>query len=465
MPDRTRSADVADARAASTTSRRSKPTKPYPEFPLFPHATGRWAKKIRGKFVFFGPWDDPFGALDRYLAQRDELMAGRDPRRGETNARTQHREPVRRGESALVLATAAPAAGPGTALGVRGETNAPTAGGRSKRSAVIVPSAGVTVRDLANHFLTAKRRRVDAGEMTLRSFSDYHDTAKWLVDLFGRNRPVEGEHGLGPEDFARLRAAIARKRGPVALANQIGRVRSVFKHGFEAGLLERPARFGPEFVKPAKRTMRLARRRGGEKMFEPEEIAALLAGAGVQMRAMVLLGLNAALGNTDVAGLAWSSVDLKAGVVDAPRSKTGIARRCVLWPETVAALGAVRKAVKRTRSVGDLVFVTKYGKPWVRVEARASEGSAGRPGVVKDAVASEFSKLTRETGTHRPGRGFYALRHTFRTVADEVPDRAAIDLIMGHEDGSDIAVHYVERISDERLRRVVEHVRVWALRC
>ena len=68
---------------SSKTKAGSKPAKPRPDFPLFPHATGRWAKKVRQKLVYFGKIaDDPKGekALALWLEQKDELLAGRTPR-------------------------------------------------------------------------------------------------------------------------------------------------------------------------------------------------------------------------------------------------------------------------------------------------------------------------------------------------------------------------------------------------
>ncbi len=90
-----------------------------------------WAKKIRGKLHYFGPWDDPNGAGQRYLDQRGDLQAGRTPR---------------------------------------------------------VARDGLTVGDLVNRFLTAKRQLVDSGEMVLRSWKDYHASCGRVVSILGADR-------------------------------------------------------------------------------------------------------------------------------------------------------------------------------------------------------------------------------------------------------------------------------------
>ena len=318
----------------------------------------------------------------------------------------------------------------------------------------------LTIRDLANHFLTAKQRRVESGEMGSRSFNDYHRTSAMLVKFFGADRRVDH---LTSIDFGRLRMSLAKRYGAVMLGNQVGRIRSVFKYGYEASLLDRPMRFGPEFTKPARRLVRQERAVRGERMYTPAEIRSILEAAGPQMKAMVLLGLNCGMGNTDVASLPRAAVDQKKAMVTFPRPKTGISRRCPLWPETLAAIAEAERVRPRVRDEahGDLVFITKYGRPWVRVDAPGARSKGKNHSVVKDAVTTEFNKLLRSVGIQGERRGFYALRHTFRTVADEVGDRRAVDLIMGHENSEDISTAYVERVADERLVKVTEHVKGW----
>ena len=371
----------------STRQHRQKPPKPRADFPLFAHANGRWAKKIRGKMAYFGKWEDPDAALAEYLDKRDDLYAGRRPR----------------------------------------------------------PKAeGLELRDLLNRFLDAKTRKLEAGEIKPKTFGDLHATCARLADAFGGRRLVDD---LRADDFGRLRAAIAKRRGPVALGNEVQRVRSVFKYGYEAGLVEQPIRFGPEFVKPAAKAMRQARAANGHRMLEPDQCRALLDEATVPMRAAIFLGLNAGYGNTDIGELPFSALDLDAAIIDFPRPKTAIARRCTLWPETEAALKAAigdRPKPKSTEHAR-LVFITRWGRPWVQGKT--------------DSVGLEFAKLLRKLSIPAHGR-FYVLRHVFRTVADATRDVPAIDLIMGHNDPS-MGGRYRERIDDMRLQAVTEHVRAW----
>jgi integrase len=372
------------------TAVRIKPAKPRPDFPLFPHANGRWAKKIKGRLVYFGKWHDPDAALALYVLQRDDLYAGRKPRDGKTD--------------------------------------------------------GLTVRDLLNHFLTAKQHLVDTGELSPRSFRDYKDTCEFVKDAFGLTRLVVD---LRPDDFAALRMKVAKTRGAVSLGNVIQRVRSLFKFAFDSDLIEKPVKFGPVFKRPTKKTLRRIRGERGPRMFDAVTLNRILDGAEQPLKAMILLGINCAFGNGDCGVLPMRALDLKAGWVRFPRPKTGVDRRCPLWPETIKAIKEWLTIRPKPKNEADanLVFLTKFGASW-------HKDTPDNP------VAKEFRKLVDELGVHQHGVGFYSLRHTFQTIGDEARDAVATSFIMGHVDTS-MADNYRESIGDERLAAVAAHVRKW----
>ena len=382
-----------------------RPKKPYPEFPLTPHVGGAWMKKIRGKIHYFGRWanyvngklvriegDGWKEALEKYKAQADDLHAGRTPR---------------------------------------------------------VMGDGLTIADLCNRFLTAKLRKQDAGEMGSRMFCEYKQITDLLVTTFGKGRCVDD---LAADDFEELRATMAERWGPVRLGNAITRVKSLFKYGVDNALLGRAPRFGTEFKKPDKAVLRRHRAQNGEKMLEADQLRGIVAAAGVPLRAMILLGINAGFGNHDVATLPLSALDLDRGLVDFPRPKTGIPRRCPLWPETVAAIreALAGRPTPKDKADSEIVFLQPMGRRWVRITDKSRT----------DNVSVHFTELLKKLEIHRDGIGFYTLRHVFRTVADAARDPVAIDLIMGHTDPS-MGGHYRERVEDARLRAVAEHVRVW----
>ena len=110
----------------------TKPAKPYKTFPLFAHASGQWAKKILGKFEYFGPWADPDAALAEYRRQHDYVHAGQTP-----------------------------------------------------------PAKGDTVADLLNAWLATKLRARDMGEIGEVTYTEYEATTDVIAAHLGRSRPLD----------------------------------------------------------------------------------------------------------------------------------------------------------------------------------------------------------------------------------------------------------------------------------
>ncbi len=69
----------------------------------------------------------------------------------------------------------------------------------------------LVLKDLCNSFLTAKKRKRDAGELSALTFQEYEQFAVMLAEAFGKTRPVDD---LRPANFGALRAALAKKAGP-----------------------------------------------------------------------------------------------------------------------------------------------------------------------------------------------------------------------------------------------------------
>lgn len=367
-----------------------KPRKPHPDYPLYAHACGKWAKKIRGTVHYFGTWDDPQKALTDYLAVKDDLLAGRTPING-----------------------------------------------------------GLTVRDLVNRFLSFKQSLVGTGEIKQRTWKEYHAVCDVIVGVFGKHKLVEE---LRPEDFSRLRRRLATGVSPTTLFNWIGRARVVFNFAWGDALIERPVCYGQSFRKPTQQTMRKQRAQRGPKLFKSDELRAIIEASGPPLRAMIYLGINCGLGNTDCMLLPMSAV--AEGWLDFPRPKTGVERRAPLWPETLAALEAafVHRPTPCREAEGRM-FVTKYGNSW---EPKST---------TDNPITKEFRKVLEALKLHRPKLGFYALRHTFQTIGAMTLDKDAVRYIMGHvNDPRDMSAVYNEACpSDERLLNVTDFVRDWLM--
>jgi integrase len=383
---------------------KAKPKKPRPDFPLFPHATGRWAKKVRGKFHYFGKCaDDPKGraALELWLGQKDDLLAGRQP--------------------------------------------------RTKRD-------GLSVVDLCNQFLHAKKARVATGELAEATWNQYHLTCQRLANVFGQ-RLVEDLRGV---DFDRLRDEFAKTNGLTGLRHQITHTRMVMKYAYDAELINAPVRFGADFSRPSALAVRRQRK---ERMFEADEIRRMIEAAGPVMKAMILLGVNGGLGNKDVETLPRTAVEMKGGWLTYPRPKTGAERRIPLWTETIDAIQqAVEERPKpASKELKDRVFLTRNGGSWHKTTTRYLTDQFRKFLQAVDRLEAEEAEREKRKPLpklYRKGIGFYTLRHVFETIGGESRDQVAVDAIMGHERG-DMASVYRERISDQRLRNVVETVRAW----
>ncbi len=301
-------------------------------------------------------------------------------------------------------------------------------------------------------FLVSKEAATRNEELSPRTLADYRQTCDRMQITLGDPRM----ESLRPTDFEQLRAAMAQGRSPNTLKADVTRAKVFFKWAYDSELTNQPARFGQSFKSPSRKVMRKHRNGIGPKLFTAEEVRDMIEAANVPLRAMILLGINGGLGNTDVASVPMTAiepcVDMDvAAWLNFPRPKTGVARRIPLWYETLDAITAAidQRPLPADPADEGLLFLSRRGTSW-------------RPVSNYNPVAMAFGRLKLGAARQKPAHGFYTLRRCFQTIGDGANDALATRAIMGHaEDASDMSAVYRQEISDDRLRVVGDYIHNW----
>jgi integrase len=418
-------------------NRSDKPTVPE-GFPLRAHASGHWCKKIRGHVYYFGGWarrengklirlpneGNQRAALALYEAQEDDLFAGRIPK-----ARSSDTE-------------------------------------------------GTRIKNLCNEFLNWQRKRMQSKVPELKpcSFKEYAEACEFLIDECDTDRLVDD---LGPDDFRSMRAEMGKRWSPGRIAKFICLIRAVLEYGKANGLIQNDVRFGSTFKRPDKAVVQQYNATRDKKLFAAAELRLILDaldGKAVtvkkknggpsklkmnrnpQMKAIVLLAINAGLGNTDIGELQFHNI--KDGWLNYPRPKTGMPRRVPLWKETIAALKAHKRRSAKHQKDDECVFLNRAGQRLVQTHTKIQKD--GIDVWRQDYVSSQFRELLRKLKINgRKGLGFYAIRHTTTSIGLQVKDRDAVKAIMGHSSHDTLSAYDETGPDDERLIAVVDHVRKW----
>jgi integrase len=317
----------------------------------------------------------------------------------------------------------------------------------------------LTYREALSEFLTAKHARIGSARKPLaeRTYHNYvaalNDFGNFRFD--GRKIADTAIADIGPRHFSGYAHALPKTLKPASFDTIVTLVSAIFHWAVGMEYIDR-FRPGPDFVRPAKQELRDARI-ALHKSFTPAQVAKLYDAANRTMRCMIALGVCAAFNNSDIAHVTRTVLDLKGGVIDFRRRKTGKVRRVIPLPADVLdLLKSYVRPEPADPAWSDLFFVTEYGNPYARTKSR--KGGY----MPSNTVSRLFAELMDVAGLPDvKGQNFSGLRTTFRNLAPRGGYDLELKIILGHARGTIDLDHYLEDVGVDRLRHVVNHV--WGL--
>jgi hypothetical protein len=345
------------------------------------------------------------------------------------------------------------------------------------RQPVTTDPLSITVLEVTDRFIIAQEDRFRAGDIGIREFDDLRRAALAFREWAGEQTAMAKVPDLGA-----FRTHLKRRMALNSFNRYITKVKKLLRWAYKhKPPLVRDALHEHDAMtkakkKHVKREQRELEDLHGKPIYAPIEcrlqVIAAAEAEDWELLSFILLGLNAAMGQSHIADLPDGKLDLQRLYCNWVRTKTEELFQFTIWPVTAEAIARTvdRRPAPRDAASAGLLFRTRFGNPWVQEYFYEANGAIGDV-APNDEIGKAFRKLEdrltvpeqlpdeqwRVRPMKRPKRAFYALRRTFATIGNDTKDKDAVRRIQGQElTGMD--PHYVREIPVERLRDVTDYV-------
>ena len=280
-----------------------------------------------------------------------------------------------------------------------------------------------TVKGYVDTFLTDKKAAAAAGLLTPGRVCKLQAQLTHFQDWLGQKTSVAEINGSTLVEYrAKLLKKVEARTWSLTTANeQLSTVKNFIRWLWQ---IEAIAAL-PRVPDGKSKVLEIGKSRSPIVLFTNQEIGSLLKNASERTKLYVLLMLNCAMTQKDIADIQFSEVDWKAGRITRKRSKT---RRhdhvpevsYLLWPETLELL-------RREQSSGGkgLVLLNESKQPLWREELN-EDGKYKK----NDNVRNAFDRLRGKLKISKP---LISLKKTSATLIRGRKDSSGLeDLFLGH---------------------------------
>lgn len=284
-------------------------------------------------------------------------------------------------------------------------------------------------------FLDVQQAKVEASQITLGTLNKLQIHLSGFADWIGGDGSINSIDGQKLLNYhAHLLQQVSASIWTSSTASDhLGNVKSFVRWLWRTEAIETL----PRMLDAGSRELEIGKTVASILVFTKAEIASLLAGASARTRLYILLSLNTAMTQKDIADLEYTEIDWEDGRIERKRSKTRTHANVPLvsyhlWPETLSLLSQERNPAGTGR-----VLINEDGGPlWD--ERTDINGKYAKV----DNIRNAFDRLRRRLEIRKP---FKSLKKTSATeLAGNKEFRSVRGHFLGHAPSSLSDRHYAQ---------------------